>query len=408
MCGIAGFYCFGEARPILEEVQAIWKANEYRGKDAAGLAYINEKGESLYFKQPGGHSYVASQVADETWAAVLKSHVGIFHTRQATQGDPKDGENNHPVIALNWLITHNGIIGNDDDLWAKYGSKYTRPGEVDSSAINLVLGDSADPWSTRVGRLGLLMGSAAFAGWYSGDIQNVLLGRTVGSPLYIGTDRSRRILFWSSVSHVLDDMCGKLLTGLGKSILDVPDRTAFVLSQSGTVRRYGIPNTPFRNVKATIRHPVVVNGKLPAQKEGFSLVDTTRVAGKPDPVWQNVTQDASVVGLPVSQTGAMVFTPTPYGMWCVSGAGKEFRAHRRIRTWWNDASLVLPASDAIKEKGDCLQPLEAVRYVQNQVTRVYQMCPWCGIMATLTNWDKWGWRCAWCEILSVLPKAEGE
>ena len=63
----------------------------------------------------------------------FKSLLG--HTRAQTKGNSRFNINNHPIIANKTIGIHNGIIGNDDLLFAKYKSKIVREGQVDSEII---------------------------------------------------------------------------------------------------------------------------------------------------------------------------------------------------------------------------------------------------------------------------------
>ena len=64
--------------------------------------------------------------------SVTPDTIGIIgHTRAATQGDPADKDNNHPLIDESICLVHNGVIANWDELDQRYGSL----ADVDSAAL---------------------------------------------------------------------------------------------------------------------------------------------------------------------------------------------------------------------------------------------------------------------------------
>jgi hypothetical protein len=52
-----------------------------------------------------------------------------------TKGTQRLNINNHPIIANKVIGVHNGIIGNDDNLFSKYSDRINRLGKVDSEII---------------------------------------------------------------------------------------------------------------------------------------------------------------------------------------------------------------------------------------------------------------------------------
>lgn len=416
MCGIAGFYCYGDQRPERAEVEKLWDAIKWRGKDAAGLAYVKQKNnESVYFKQPGELAKVKQLVSDDIWAGLVKSHVGILHTRAATQGHENVGENNHPIWAANWLLTHNGMISNDDELWKKLGNKIERPGEVDSSAINLVLGENPnESWEDRIGRLGLLLGSAAIAGWNYMNPYEVLVAKTTGSPLYLKIDKERQMFLWCSLRYDLEEKTGGRYLGMdlagGKPVIEVPENTAILLTPTA-VRRYGIPHTPFRVTKnPTMAGAYSKPGHGRVVGVGFSLDSKYEgIKDKPAPIFQALTFDSVVAVHTKHQEpdGKITTRPTPYGTWHFDkDSGWLFRAHRRIRNYW---ATSMPANFTLPAVGDWLAKandtfwLEPVSYTTpSEVKHILYMCPWCGIFTTIGIWNTWQLKCDWCQIRSKL------
>jgi len=105
MCGIVGYIGYREAWPI---VLKGLKRLEYRGYDSAGIALINENGQSIY-KKAGKVAVLEDYAADQDRTGTI----GMGHTRWATHGVPSD-RNSHPHTSSNekLSIIHNGIIEN--------------------------------------------------------------------------------------------------------------------------------------------------------------------------------------------------------------------------------------------------------------------------------------------------------
>ena len=110
MCGIVAYVGQQQALPII--IKGL-KRLEYRGYDSAGVALIDQKGLSIY-KKKGKVSELENHLADN---GVLKSKIGIGHTRWATHGEPND-VNAHPHYSSSerFAMIHNGIIENYEVL----------------------------------------------------------------------------------------------------------------------------------------------------------------------------------------------------------------------------------------------------------------------------------------------------
>jgi len=121
MCGIAGFLNLGltqrEARRLARQLLL---EIEYRGKDATGI-YTN----GTIVKAPVRASiFVKLSIFPKRFG-----YITLLHTRQATQGTPKNPHNNHPLYSKRWILVHNGII------YSQRLSKYEYIGQVDSEII---------------------------------------------------------------------------------------------------------------------------------------------------------------------------------------------------------------------------------------------------------------------------------
>jgi glucosamine 6-phosphate synthetase-like amidotransferase/phosphosugar isomerase protein len=179
MCGIAGYSLSPSSR--LERTltaQVLLAAIAERGADAVGYAYRGERVQTQVIKQRSGASKLLEDVRVPEGASQL-----VLHVRDYTKGHPRIEANNHPVRHGAVVGVHNGIILNDDEIFATRGFEREEPEmTVDSEAIFALA--EAEPASAGV--LEELHGSMA-AAWLDERERDVLyLTRGVGRPLWLG------------------------------------------------------------------------------------------------------------------------------------------------------------------------------------------------------------------------------
>lgn len=160
MCGLTGVLLYPTQRSpetwrkIIDIHTANLSFNEERGREASGVAVIQADGRHQVFKQPvEATKLVDMEGYQEALASVGEQTVAILgHTRMPTKGSRWHNANNHPIQAGNVIGVHNGMISNDDQLFAQ--RKMPRAGEVDSEVIFRLL-DSVDPlrWNGRYCKL---------------------------------------------------------------------------------------------------------------------------------------------------------------------------------------------------------------------------------------------------------------
>ena len=165
------------------------------------------------------------------------STVAALHTRYATKGDPADNGNNHPFVLPGISLVHNGVLRNDDELFAELGVARTAPGHTDSEAIAALLayGDHDHPTDA----LERIDGDAAVA-WIETDRPRTLhLARVTGRPLAIGFTPGGSAVFASTVEML---RAGAFRAGLRLTrTWDVGPRTYVRLWRGRTqeVERFG-------------------------------------------------------------------------------------------------------------------------------------------------------------------------
>lgn len=181
MCGIVGYIGQSNARNII--IDGL-KTLEYRGYDSAGAAFLNEKtNEFDLFKEVGRVS-----VLDHKTLGVI-STIGIGHTRWATHGSVTAlNAHPHPSASGRFLIVHNGIIENYQELINNYLQDIKLQSETDSEIIaQLIEKFSAtdDVKTAIIKTLKLLHGSYAILVVDNENI-NTLYAAKAKPPLLVG------------------------------------------------------------------------------------------------------------------------------------------------------------------------------------------------------------------------------
>jgi predicted glutamine amidotransferase len=132
MCGIAGLSMSKNSKINVRRLShELLSFLEMRGGHASGFAYTDRKNRQGIYKdaKPG------SQLP--LYELPRNAKTAILHTRYATQGDPSDNRNNHPVMSKSGEIAlvHNGVISNDLEL----SRTYPVVGDVDSAIIPAII-----------------------------------------------------------------------------------------------------------------------------------------------------------------------------------------------------------------------------------------------------------------------------
>jgi glucosamine 6-phosphate synthetase-like amidotransferase/phosphosugar isomerase protein len=195
MCGIAG-YSVGAGSGVERTLaaQALLAGIAERGADAVGYAH----------RAPGGRVAVHKQ---QTAASALLDAVSIpaaatqalVHVRDYTKGHPTILANNHPIRHGSVVGIHNGIVVNDDELFAAHGWERAEPEMTVDSEVIFAL---AEATGNDAHGLEQLQGSMATAWIDERDPDTVFLARGVGRPLWLG--KGSREVFFASTRDALE------------------------------------------------------------------------------------------------------------------------------------------------------------------------------------------------------------
>ena len=195
LCGIAGYSLNRESAvdPTLA-AQTLMAAISERGADAAGYCYRGPGLELEVRKRQAG----ASELLDKISVPAAATQV-LVHVRDYTKGHPSLNANNHPVRHGSVVGIHNGVIKNDEEIFARYG--FERAEEdmtVDSEAIFAL----AELERSRANALEELYGSMATAWVDERDPDVLFLARGIGRPLWIGEGGQE--FFFASTREALE------------------------------------------------------------------------------------------------------------------------------------------------------------------------------------------------------------
>ncbi len=183
MCGIVGAVA---QRPITEILIEGLKRLEYRGYDSAGLAVIDQQGNTSCIRREGKVEALVRAVTEQA----PKGTTGIAHTRWATHGVPSE-RNAHPHQSGNrFSVVHNGIIENHEELRKSLSADgYTFISDTDTEVIvHLIQKLSAaytDLRSTVFAATKLLVGAYGMVVVDTESPDQLVVARS-GSPLVIG------------------------------------------------------------------------------------------------------------------------------------------------------------------------------------------------------------------------------
>jgi glucosamine 6-phosphate synthetase-like amidotransferase/phosphosugar isomerase protein len=190
-----------------------------RGSDAAGYCYRGPGLDLTVHKRRSGASGLLHAISVPPAARQV-----LVHVRDYTKGHPSLEANNHPVRHGAVVGIHNGIIRNDEEIFAEYGFERAEPGmTVDSEAIFALM--EAERSSPRA--LDKLYGSMASAWMDEREANAVYAARGMGRPLWMG--QGHHELFFASTEAALELVERYLRVSLRKR--ELPEGTLVTLRE---------------------------------------------------------------------------------------------------------------------------------------------------------------------------------
>lgn len=195
MCGIAG-YSLEPGANIARTLaaQALLTGIAERGADAVGYTHRSAGGPPIVHKRRTGASALLRELSVPQDASEV-----LIHVRDYTKGHPTIEANNHPVRHGAVVGVHNGVIVNDEEIFAAQGFERDAPEmSVDTEAIFAL----AEAHGSHGATLEKLCGSMAAAWMDSREPGTVYLARGIARPLWVGTGTDGT--YFASTKHALE------------------------------------------------------------------------------------------------------------------------------------------------------------------------------------------------------------
>jgi 7-cyano-7-deazaguanine synthase len=139
MCSITGVLILNNSnyKAIEKKFIEIIKRAEDRGRDSFGIISISKNGSSKVIKnigRPSENEEVLKDIIDETTTIVIANNRAEPTTEYVRFKTPNEIQ---PFEGERYVVTHNGIIANDNELEIKFGVK--KLSKIDSSIIPSIL-----------------------------------------------------------------------------------------------------------------------------------------------------------------------------------------------------------------------------------------------------------------------------
>jgi glucosamine 6-phosphate synthetase-like amidotransferase/phosphosugar isomerase protein len=235
MCGIAGYSLAPSSRVDRTlAAQVLLAAIAERGADAVGYAYRGTHVPLASHKQRSGASALLEDVHVPSGVSEL-----VLHVRDYTKGHPRIEANNHPVRQGAVVGVHNGVILNDEEIFAAHGLERAEPQMTVDSAAIFALAEK-DPGRTE--SLEELRGSMAAAWLDEREPDLLYVARGVGRPLWLGHGADG--IVFASTRFALEMI--ERYVGLEVEMSEVDEGTLIALGAGRAVaRRRFSPNRAF-------------------------------------------------------------------------------------------------------------------------------------------------------------------
>jgi glucosamine--fructose-6-phosphate aminotransferase (isomerizing) len=248
LCGIFGIVLSNPTeltgKELMSVTNSLFKLSESRGKEASGLAL--RFNDSIYvLKEPITSSrLVKTSKYKQLFNSTLNQAGGnghqlatpvivLGHSRLQTNGQSEINTNNQPVVKDGAIGIHNGIIVNDDQIWASYPA-LTKKYAVDTEALLSLIQMFRSQGKSIVESIRLayeqIEGSASVAVTFD-DVNTLVLVTNTGS-LYMALSQDAHMLIFASEKFILEQILNdKLLKNrfIGRSITHINAGQGFLV-----------------------------------------------------------------------------------------------------------------------------------------------------------------------------------
>lgn len=229
MCGIVGFIGHKNAKDVV--LSGLTRL-EYRGYDSAGISLFNQRYQIFDVYKDEGR---VAKLVESTKNAGY-SNIGIGHTRWATHGRVNK-ENSHPHYSQTrrFIVVHNGVIENYQELKDQYLKNHVFQSETDTEVIAQLIETFSQTLHVEnaiTTTLKLLHGSYALLVLDSNDPEKIYAAK-YKSPLIVGEGEE-------GITIASDLMA---LVGYSKNYHALDDKT-FIVARQSDVRLFNLDHQP--------------------------------------------------------------------------------------------------------------------------------------------------------------------
>lgn len=244
MCAIFGIgfmkgHGFSNNKTAKLFIERLFLESESRGTHATGIAVTQPKKVTLWKKNIAAKAFVKTKTYKETIDKLIRFETKgddrlislIGHCRWETKGSHKNNLNNHPIVAENIIGIHNGVISNDEDLFAtftKIPNGIKRAALVDSEIIFRLIEyyrrirkerKPNEPMALSLSlALGMLKGGFACAMLDRFNPYMLWLFKNSG-PIYVRYHQSLGMVVFSTSNIFINNAEEGLLFGMGKDLV---------------------------------------------------------------------------------------------------------------------------------------------------------------------------------------------
>ena len=216
MCGIFGVVAVRDPSKTEDLLRALFRLSESRGKEASGIAGI--AGDVIHvLKSPVPSTEL---LRTKTYAGYVERVVDgprrvavIGHSRLVTNGAQTEQANNQPVCVDDIAGVHNGIIVNEDALWAAH-PELTRTHEVDTEVLLRLVRHGATASGSFIGGVRSALAEVhgvANVAMFASELDQLTIATNNGS-IYYSADPATGLFAFASERYILEKALAK--TGL--------------------------------------------------------------------------------------------------------------------------------------------------------------------------------------------------
>ncbi len=214
MCGIFGLAINNginfNNNSVIDLVNSLFLYSETRGKESAGIALHSGNSINVYKEAGSPSKFIKNTIYKKEFKKSIESYKEnrkskdfsfslIGHSRLVTNGLQYKEVNNQPVVIENLVGIHNGIITNEEELWAN-NNKLKKEFEVDSEIllklIDINLENEGSLEKAANNTFNAIEGSASVATYFSKSTY-LLLATNTGSIFYINDLQNSFFIFAS-------------------------------------------------------------------------------------------------------------------------------------------------------------------------------------------------------------------